>query len=553
MPDTTRELPEGTVLQNCYRIDRKLGEGGFGFVYEARDLSLGEARVAIKHFIGHPLVRDSFLDEAKIQACLYHRALPTVKRFFKEGDAQFIVMELINGDDLEKLLRQRGVPFTVAEVTGWVTEILDVLDYLHKERVIHRDIKPHNLMLTERRQIYLLDFGLAKKSTPDKPGRSILGGTPEYSPPEQLIRNGNHTDARSDLYSFGATLYHLLTGKAPISAELRHWHLSRSQPDPLIPAHQLNSQLPQSVAEVISRAMAYRRDDRYQHAGEMFRHWQKAVRHPLIAAAQPASTERVAPALKRTLVLRITSAFRTAPVWGRQRKSEIASLALLIPLLGWLMWALLGSSARLNSADILSAARRVIASAPAEPTTAVQPEPVSSPPARTEVLRYWLELEDRRAERFNGRALPPTGRFRFHFAPNESGCIYLIAPNHHQAPTVFLNARPAAGVNSNLIAAGADFRFPDGNNWIEAGTGTEPVRFIAIFAPAPLNDPGFLNAESAHELDEAEQQALQSFRAQYTQNAPETIVHDDHIVVTALSRSGEPVIFEIEISRQPTQ
>jgi serine/threonine protein kinase len=269
-------LSPDTILQHRYRVVRQLGQGGMSTVYEAIDervsavVVLKEANIATDDSS-----RREFESEARLLANLQHQALPKVMDYFTEGDVDYLVMEYIPGYDLLELLRRRGAPFHVDLVLHLADELLDVLVYLHgsKPPILHRDIKPANLKLTQREEVYLLDFGLAKGTAGKMEAlitnRSVRGYTPFYAPLEQILRQG--TDARSDLYSLGATLYHLLTGTPPVDAPTRDAHIEGGKPDPLLPIQQLNPQVPPGVANVVRQAMAIRRKDRFQSAAIMRR------------------------------------------------------------------------------------------------------------------------------------------------------------------------------------------------------------------------------------------------------------------------------------------
>jgi serine/threonine protein kinase len=154
--------------------------------------------------------------------------------------------------------------FQPEEVLQWADQILDALDYLHSQNppVIHRDIKPQNLKLSCRNQMVLLDFGLAKSTLENSPattsGKSLFAYTPIYAPLEQI--KGAGTDARTDIYSLGATLFHLLTGESPVDALSRAYDFLNGKPDPLPFAHEQNPRIPAAIGEVIAQAMALNRD-----------------------------------------------------------------------------------------------------------------------------------------------------------------------------------------------------------------------------------------------------------------------------------------------------
>jgi hypothetical protein len=266
-------LTPETILQGRYRIVRQLGQGGMGAVYEAIDQRL-DTTVALKETLfADERLRKQFEREARLLARLHHPALPRVSDHFSEGDGQFLVMQFIPGDDLsEKMTRRRGA-FPTDQVLTWADQLLDALDYLHTQdpQIVHRDIKPQNLKLTPRGQIILLDFGLAKGQAGDisrvTTSASIFGYTPNYAPLEQI--QGLGTDARSDLYSLGATLYHLLTGVKPPDALTRAAALVNGQPDPLQLASVANPAVSPDLDTFLAKAMAQNRDQRYSSAADM--------------------------------------------------------------------------------------------------------------------------------------------------------------------------------------------------------------------------------------------------------------------------------------------
>jgi eukaryotic-like serine/threonine-protein kinase len=300
-------LPAGTLLQNRYRVVRCIGQGGMGAVYEAQHEELGH-RVALKETFHteDDSLRRAFKREARMLAGLRHTSLPRVTDYFTEGDGLFLVMEHIKGDDLLEMLNRRAEPFPVPEVLRWANQLLSVLEYLHTQEqpVIHRDIKPNNIKLNERGDVILLDFGLAKGAagelTSVVASRSVLGFTLAYAPLEQILKADPNlaehlsvfgadkiedilrtpTDARSDLYALGATLYHLLTNKLPAQSLTRVLAVWSGKPDPLLPANAINPQVQPSIAALLQKAMALEKEDRPASAAEM--------RDKLNKAAQPA-------------------------------------------------------------------------------------------------------------------------------------------------------------------------------------------------------------------------------------------------------------------------
>jgi eukaryotic-like serine/threonine-protein kinase len=279
-------IEPGTVLQNRYAVERQIGVGGMGAVYVATDRRFGSTVALKETFFDDPSLRKAFEREARLLNRLRHSALPRVSDHFEEAEGQFLVMEYIPGEDLSQMLKARdGAGFPARQVLGWADQLLDALDYLHTQEppVVHRDIKPQNLKLTARDQVVLLDFGLAKGTplqTRVTATGSIFGYSFNYAPIEQM--QGTGTDPRSDIYSLGATLYHLLTGATPPDALTRATVVLDGEPDPLRPASETAAHVPAPLADALSRAMALSAARRFASAEEM----RAALREAASAAAE---------------------------------------------------------------------------------------------------------------------------------------------------------------------------------------------------------------------------------------------------------------------------
>ena len=244
-----------------------------GAVYEALDQRL-DTTVALKETLfAEERLRKQFEREARLLARLHHPALPRVSDHFSEADGQFLVMQFIPGDDLSEMMTRKRSPFPANQVLTWADQLLDALDYLHTQdpQIVHRDIKPQNLKLTSRGQIILLDFGLAKGQAGEisrvTTSASIFGYTPNYAPLEQI--QGLGTDSRSDLYSLGATLYHLITGVKPPDALSRAAAIVNGQPDPLLKASEVHAAVGPELDHFLAKAMAQNREQRYATAADM--------------------------------------------------------------------------------------------------------------------------------------------------------------------------------------------------------------------------------------------------------------------------------------------
>jgi len=270
-------LQIGTLLEDRFLIEQLLAQGGMGAVYLATDQKFG-SRVAIKErFYEHAELAEAFEREARILNSLHHPVLPHVSDYFSGPGGHFLVMEYIEGEDLSEMLKREG-SFPVEDVTRWGMELLDTLDYLHSQDppIIHRDIKPGNLKLTSRGNIVLLDFGLAKETTGNTQGmRSVFGYSRRYSPLEQI--EGAGTDVRSDIFSLAATLYHLMTGEAPVDVLARASAIVGGRPDPLLPADDVKRGVPVALADVLTKALELDPDKRFASAADMRSAVEKAV------------------------------------------------------------------------------------------------------------------------------------------------------------------------------------------------------------------------------------------------------------------------------------
>jgi serine/threonine protein kinase len=268
-----RLLTPGTVLRRRYKIVAPVGQGGMGAVYRAEDLRLEGRICAVKEVRPDPdatpealaQAQEQFQREASVLARLDHPNLPKVSDTFSERYREYLVMDFVDGPDLRQLMeerRRRGQYLDEVVVLEWAEQLCDALEYLHNQDppVLHRDIKPANIKLTPGGLIKLVDFGLVKLlATDDSSTVTVLQGrgTVAYTPLEQYGGDSGHTDVRSDIYSLGATLYHLLTNQPPADAKQRFLN-----PNALIFPRAINPRVSPSTERAILMAIAMHPDPR---------------------------------------------------------------------------------------------------------------------------------------------------------------------------------------------------------------------------------------------------------------------------------------------------
>ncbi|MEA3351302.1 MAG: serine/threonine-protein kinase [Chloroflexota bacterium] len=264
----------GEILKERYKIRRIIGQGGMGSVYLADDLRLEGRLCALKEVfyeyqIGEKLrrqAREQFMREATVLARLDHPNLPKVSDFFSIQERDYLVMDFVPGRDLSILMTEARLSESFLderEVLTWIAQLMDALTYLHRQDppIVHRDVKPSNLKLTPNGVVKLVDFGLVKILASDDVTITVVQGrgTAHYTPLEQYGGDAGHTDVRSDVFSLGATLYHLLTNQPPEEARNRFLN-----PGTLVMPREINPTISPRTERSLLWAMSLHPEERPQ-------------------------------------------------------------------------------------------------------------------------------------------------------------------------------------------------------------------------------------------------------------------------------------------------
>ena len=270
---SAKQLAGGTVLNGRYEIVRRIGGGGMGAVYLAKDRNLGDAPRAVKEMVEshldpaqHEKAIGDFKRESLLLTALEHPSIPTIYDYFYDETLSrfYLVMKYISGGDLASRMRAAvGGRLDEKTVTDWAMQVADVLDYLHSrpKPIIYRDLKPANLMIDGNTgRVMLIDFGIARWVAQQEKGVTAVG-TMGYAPPELF---SGRVQPASDVYSLGATMFHLLTGSDPQDNPLLIFDFTKN-PRP----RQITPSISSEMEQILMRAVEYKPDDRFRTAGEM--------------------------------------------------------------------------------------------------------------------------------------------------------------------------------------------------------------------------------------------------------------------------------------------
>jgi serine/threonine protein kinase/Flp pilus assembly protein TadD len=305
----TQSIPKseewlGKTFTERYRIHTLLGKGGMGVVYLAQDSKLNR-NVALKIVHFEPEEKEErqnrFLQEATSLAKLNH---PNIVRIYEVGEEPecYFTMEYVSGETLDQILKREG-KLRSREAAEYIQKIAEALVEVHEQQLTHLDIKPSNIMLSEKNEIKLMDFGLARKLESKKSKLTKIAGTVEYMAPEQIRGMAQHLNAKTDIYLLGGSLYELLTGKAPFEGETEKHKLYQAlYLDPILP-HKLNPSVHNDLEAICLKALEKEQNRRYESAKAFGEDLKNFLEHKVVQAKRPTKWTYVRKWIRRNPVV----------------------------------------------------------------------------------------------------------------------------------------------------------------------------------------------------------------------------------------------------------
>ncbi|MGA2403056.1 MAG: protein kinase [Syntrophobacteraceae bacterium] len=480
----------GKTIKNRYEIVAKIGEGGMGVVYKALDKTLHRP-VAIKML--HPaqsslMLKTRFQVEALVTASLNHRSIVTLYDFSEEEENQFLVMELLEGKTGKQLLEEKGaIPFP--ELIKIFGRVIEGLVFAHNHGIIHRDIKPNNIMITTSGEVKLMDFGIARaKDSPQMTQTGFTVGSALYMSPEQ-IRN-QKLDYRSDIYSLGITMFEMATGTAPFQdpnasdISILIGHLSSELPSP----RSVNPDLPESLEEVILKATRKNPDDRFQTMEEfglaLTSNAESTKFQPILKDAPP--TGKASPTDRKQ--------YKSAEpprhsVFSHMGPGAIFLAVILVVGLAAIVTLLVRWGGERDETKRLAERHEVPIEKGTDTPRAIEPKQVELPPKPAPVRIAFVKTMRMKEGKIplevkESDILTQNDRYYIVFSPDEELYIYAAQVNYsaESIDPIFPNRQFSS--NNNPMMPHLEYRFPEkGYFFLDERAGGEYIYVVASRSP----------------------------------------------------------------------
>jgi serine/threonine protein kinase len=329
METPREELTTGSTFADRYQIIEELGKGGMGRVYKVLDKEVN-AKVALK-LIKPEIASDKktierFRNELKVARDISHKNVCRMYDLGKEEGAYYITMEYVSGEDLKSFIRRSGI-ISVGKAISIANQVCEGLLEAHRLGVVHRDLKPQNIMIDKEGNARIMDFGIARSlRAKGITGSGVMIGTPEYMSPEQV--DGKEVDQRADIYSLGVILYEMITGQVPFEGDTPFSIGVKQKSEIPRPPKEINEQIPEDLSHVILKCMEKDKEKRYQSVGELH--------YELTSLEKSAPTsERIVPERKPLTSREITVQFSLKKLFFP------ASIVIAIAIIGIMIWQLL--------------------------------------------------------------------------------------------------------------------------------------------------------------------------------------------------------------------
>jgi serine/threonine protein kinase len=486
--DNDEDTMIGKTIKDRFEIVAKIGEGGMGIVYKAQDKTL-QRLVAVKMLRpaqSNQMLKTRFQVEALVTASLNHQSIVTLYDFFEEEENQFLVMELLEGKTGKELLEENGA-ISFQELIKIFGKVIDGLAYAHNRGIIHRDIKPNNIMITSSGEVKLMDFGIARAT--DSPNLTQAGftvGSALYMSPEQ-IRNHN-VDHRSDIYSLGITIFEMATGNTPFQDRSQSdigiliEHLNSELPSP----RSINPDIPPLLEEVILKATRKNPDERFQTMEEFS-----------LALTSSAEATRIQPLLKDAPPIGMSPApekqYEAAKHPRQSLFSRLDPGVIFLAVILMVSFAAIGlllvrqAGERHESKDIAGHTEVPVEKGAVTPPVTEQKQvdlPLESVPLSIASFKI-MGLKEGKSlfEVKQSDTLTPKDRYYVEFSSNEELYLYVAQVDAEESIVLIFPNRQFSSINNPLVP-NSEYKIPEnGSFYLNTTIGKEQIYAIASRGP----------------------------------------------------------------------